>query len=280
MAYIYKVTNQINGKLYIGETIQTISKRWNRHCYDAKNGVTDHFHTAIRYYGKENFLIEEIELCPTEQRFERESYYIIQYNTLEPNGYNWILYQCGANKECIELFLSKWQEGWSIIKIANHFHVSPKTVGYALKGTGITQEEIYQRRAQSIGINSSKKVIQYTLEGDYIATYPSAIEASRQLQYNNASISKNCAGDLLTYNGFIWQYENDNNIEEVLLQIEKTSKTGKNKKAIQQLDKNGKVLAEFESASAAGRSLGKAHAGIAKAAREGRTAYGYLWKYI
>ena len=52
MAYIYKVTNQINGKLYIGETIQTISKRWNRHCYDAKNGVTDHFHTAIRYYGK------------------------------------------------------------------------------------------------------------------------------------------------------------------------------------------------------------------------------------
>ena len=68
----------------------------------------------------------------------------------------------------------------------------------------------------------------------------------------------------------------DNNIEEVLLQIEKTSKTGKNKKAIQQLDKNGKVLAEFESASAAGRSLGKAHAGIAKAAREGRTAYGYL----
>ena len=224
--------------------------------------------------------IEEIFFCSTEQRFESSSFYIFFFNTLDPNGYNLILYQCGANKECIELFLSKWQEGWSITKIANYFHVGPKTVGYALKGTGITQEEIYQRRAQSIGINSSKKVIQYTLEGDYIATYPSAIEASRQLQYNNASISKNCTGDLLTYNGFIWQYENDNNIEEVLLQIEKTSKTGKNKKAIQQLDKNGKVLAEFESASAAGRSLGKAHAGIAKAAREGRTAYGYLWKYI
>lgn len=280
MAYIYKVTNQINGKVYIGETIQTISKRWNRHCYDADNGATDHFHTAMRYYGKENFIVEEVELCSIEERFERESYYIIQYNTLEPNGYNWILYQCGANKECVELFLSKWQEGWSIVKIANYFHVGVKTVGYALKGAGISQEEIFQRRALSAGINSSKKVIQYTLEGDYLTTYTSAIEASRKLQCNNASISKNCCGDLLTYNGFIWQYESDNNIEEILLQIEKTPKTGKNKKAIQQLDENGNIIAEFESASAAGRSLGKAHVGIARAAREGRIAYGFHWKYI
>lgn len=280
MAYIYKITNKINGKTYIGETIQTISKRWSRHCYDAKRGATDHLHSAMRLYGIENFIIEEVEFCSTESRFERESYYIILYNTLEPHGYNWLLYQCGANKECVELFLSKWEEGWSVVKIANYYHVGEKTVSYILKGAKISQKEIFARRASLTGIRSSKAVVQYDLEGNYIATFSSALEASRQLKCNNSSISKNCCGDLLTYNGYIWQYENDNNLEEILIQIQNKAKTGKNKKAIRQLDKNGKCIAEFESASAAGRSLNKTPAGISKAAREQRTAYGYRWEYI
>ena len=36
MAYIYKITNQINGKIYIGKTLKTISSRWKEHCREAK----------------------------------------------------------------------------------------------------------------------------------------------------------------------------------------------------------------------------------------------------
>ena len=52
--YIYKIICLPTGKLYIGQTLRTIEKRWKRHIRDAKKGSEHKFHRAIRKYGAEN----------------------------------------------------------------------------------------------------------------------------------------------------------------------------------------------------------------------------------
>ena len=59
--WIYKIINIQNNKVYIGQTIRPIEQRFNRHLNDALNNVLDtHLARAIRKYGKDSFIIEEI----------------------------------------------------------------------------------------------------------------------------------------------------------------------------------------------------------------------------
>lgn len=89
MSLIYSITNAINGKRYIGQTIRSLEQRWYDHCYDAENSNKNfHFYKAIRKYGHENFMIETIEeISDTSLLDEREIYWIAFYNTFN-NGYN------------------------------------------------------------------------------------------------------------------------------------------------------------------------------------------------
>ena len=59
--WIYKITNIQNNKVYIGQSIRPINQRFQRHINDALNNILDtHFARAIKKYGKENFVIEEM----------------------------------------------------------------------------------------------------------------------------------------------------------------------------------------------------------------------------
>lgn len=92
MAFIYKITNLITNKVYIGETNRTISIRWTQHKMRAKDeSYTEYLYLSMRKYGAENFIVEEVEECDPEVRFERETFYILKYNSLAPNGYNLVL---------------------------------------------------------------------------------------------------------------------------------------------------------------------------------------------
>jgi len=71
---IYKITNLINGKIYIGKTTRTIERRWSQHCYCKS---IDHIHNAIRKYGKENFKIEIICVCNDESELSNKEIEII-----------------------------------------------------------------------------------------------------------------------------------------------------------------------------------------------------------
>lgn len=83
---IYKITNLINGKVYIGQSIHP-NKRWLEHCTQA-HSKNDNFpiHLAINKYGKENFTFEILEWCDNYD--EREKELIAYYHSLLPNGYN------------------------------------------------------------------------------------------------------------------------------------------------------------------------------------------------
>lgn len=60
--YIYKITNQINNKVYVGQTIQkNPTMRWYAHLADARNGKKSYLYDSIRKYGKDNFSWEILQ---------------------------------------------------------------------------------------------------------------------------------------------------------------------------------------------------------------------------
>ena len=81
--YIYKITNLINGKIYIGQSVDPI-RRFSEHCNNCN--YVSLIHQAIKKYGKENFEIKVIDYG--EDYNEKEKYWIKYYNSLIPNGYN------------------------------------------------------------------------------------------------------------------------------------------------------------------------------------------------
>ena len=90
---VYRVTNKINGKQYIGYTTKTLEERKKLHLSKAKSPSNKHyfylFKQAIRKYGIDNFDWEVLENCSSiEECCNREIYYISEYNTISPNGYN------------------------------------------------------------------------------------------------------------------------------------------------------------------------------------------------
>ena len=91
MIGIYKITNKINGKIYIGQSIN-INKRINEHFWKSFNQKDVSFnsilHQAIRKYGKENFSWEVLQECDVKEIDSLEKKYIEQYDCISPKGYN------------------------------------------------------------------------------------------------------------------------------------------------------------------------------------------------
>lgn len=105
--YIYKHTNKINGKCYIGQTYD-IKKRWHSSCYKH----CEKFYNAIKKYGWNNFTHEILIKCDENNVDYWESYYISKYDSMN-NGYN---LNSGGNKykifsEETKLKISKANKG-------------------------------------------------------------------------------------------------------------------------------------------------------------------------
>ena len=90
MGYIYKITNNITNKCYIGETKQNnIEVRWKQHKNTIKNGIgCPALKDAVKKYGIDNFKFEILIICFDEDRYKYEIEYIKKYNSQVPNGYN------------------------------------------------------------------------------------------------------------------------------------------------------------------------------------------------
>lgn len=89
--YIYKITNKVNGKIYIGQTTQSTKpkRRWLSHLSNARRGVKSPLYNAMRKYGQENFEHEIIDGANSDTELNyKEIHYIHKYNCISPNGYN------------------------------------------------------------------------------------------------------------------------------------------------------------------------------------------------
>lgn len=134
---VYKITNKVNGKSYIGQTRYTVEFRWKQHQHKKDN---TYFHNAIHKYGVENFSIEVLEECDVELLNSREIFYIAKFDTFS-NGYNLTIGGNGNRRllldnkydEIEELYLS----GFSSNKIATIYNVDKSSIVKILKQLGV-----------------------------------------------------------------------------------------------------------------------------------------------
>lgn len=86
---IYLIFNDVNDKVYVGQTIQSLNKRFNGHCCYSKTdrSVNMYIKRAIHKYGRDKFHIKLIEECPIKELSKREKYWINYYDSYN-NGYN------------------------------------------------------------------------------------------------------------------------------------------------------------------------------------------------
>ena len=100
--YIYRITNDVNDKFYIGQTIHDIKFRFDRHIKDSttnKNPLNTHFARAIRKYGAEHFHIEKIDEAYSQEELTQKEYEWIKKTDATHKGYNesYAEYKCGGN---------------------------------------------------------------------------------------------------------------------------------------------------------------------------------------
>jgi group I intron endonuclease len=86
---IYKSTNKITGKIYIGQTTHTLDKRIKGHIKESKVDSNRPFMSSINEYGINNFVFEIIDSSDNlDELNDKEIYWINFYNSVSPNGYN------------------------------------------------------------------------------------------------------------------------------------------------------------------------------------------------
>ena len=87
---VYKITNLVTNKVYIGITNQGSGVRYRKHWSDARHGDPCPIHLSMAKYGEENFTLEIIDFAETyDELKEKEKYWIKQYDSKNrEKGYN------------------------------------------------------------------------------------------------------------------------------------------------------------------------------------------------
>ena len=154
---VYKITNTVNGKIYIGSSID-VERRIRQHTWKLKHGTHKNRHLQYAYnkYGAENFIIEIIEFCEAEKCIEREQFYLDFYTPFNiENGYNIRTIaesQLGIkfSEESIKK-LSESHKGYKPTLQAR------KNQSSAMMGRKVSDETREKLRAKNIGKKMSKE---------------------------------------------------------------------------------------------------------------------------
>lgn len=159
--FVYKITNLINNKIYIGITKRDPKIRLNEH-FSNKNEL---LYKAKEKYSKNNFLLEIVESNISEDMIdEKERYYIQLYNSLVPNGYN--LSQGGfSNKSISEQGKQKLREynlGINNPRCNKYILMIDKETKKILNKFGSTREA-----ARFLGNENKYRSIAYCLSGKF-----------------------------------------------------------------------------------------------------------------
>ena len=208
MAYIYQIVNDINGKIYVGKTERSIEERFREHCkdYTRRDFEKRPLYRAMKKYGIEHFHIELLE--ETDNPEEREVYWIEQKRSFK-DGYNATLGGDGKHYIDYDLVIAMYLELQNQNEVARRMGINPDTVHVILKNNNV---EILKKSEVSAMV-TGKIINQYSLDGEYIQSFPSAKAAAESLgkissTSNGASshISDVCRGKRKTAYGYKWKF--------------------------------------------------------------------------
>lgn len=140
MGYIYKITNNINGKCYIGKTERTIQIRWSEHIRLSRLKLDLPLYRAFAKYGIDNFSIEEIEQCDNATIDEREIYWIDYFDSYR-KGYNCTAGGEGGVKtheEYIDIIIERYLSGERLDLVCKEYHCDYLCIRRNMENKGIT----------------------------------------------------------------------------------------------------------------------------------------------
>jgi len=199
---IYKITNRIDDKVYIGQTIGSVENRWKSHIYDHKRKDFV-LYRAMRKYGIDSFTIEEIDGANSLSELNYKEWLLIHiFNSLAPNGYNSAT--GGRNSKPIQEVkdkISKAHIGKIVTKEAR------KNMSIAQKGKKQPKETVKKRKEAMLNNpKTSKKIVR----NDGVI-FPSISECARQTKTSTGNICSVLDGKRLQAKGFHFKYLSDFN---------------------------------------------------------------------
>jgi hypothetical protein len=292
---VYKVTNKLNSKVYVGITNQGFKQRWYKHCSDSIRGSEFPLHNAIRKYGVDNFSIEVLEICNTSEELKsREQYWISILNSkvISNLGYN----------------VTDGGDGTFGVKHSDETKEKIRQKAFEREISDIT------RYNMSMNSSFAKEISMFTLDGEFIKTFRTVKEASLEIGISSTNIASCARGNYKQSGGYKWSYtgklpEKQSlkieskevkpkvkrvTSEEVKKRISETNKlrwTDERKvkqsientknRIILQYTLDGEFVKEYYNVSEAVKAVGAStHTNIAKCARGIRKkACGFVWKY-
>ena len=195
MIGIYKITNLLTGKSYIGQSVN-IATRWSQHKSISRSIETldgNELHKDILELGIDNFSFEVIEETTTDKLDEREIYWIAYYDTFY-NGYNHTL--GGHNNRQLDYnkILLLWNQGLTAKAIAQQMNRNVAVINWALTNLGVYTEEKRERSQELIAAAYTpyqRAVLKLDVNtGNIIDSYDSISAASRALGVDRATFQR------------------------------------------------------------------------------------------
>ena len=247
MYQIYKITNQKNGMVYIGSSIE-VERRWRQHKEASINEKDHHYNyplmIAFREFGIANFTFEVIDTLPDYQAMiKAEHDWIVKENCIVPNGYN----QTDKTD-------------------------SPMFDPVVAKKMSDTKREKYGKRVCEI--DSRKNILNI---------WNSLAEAGEDTGLDRFKISNVCNGTRLTTGNRIFRFLDDENkiIEpEVKVNQVQSNRITKSSKKVVKMSDNNEELQIYDSIALAAADNNCDASGISKVCNGRRNKCGgFKWKY-
>lgn len=248
MYQIYKITNQKNGMVYIGSSIE-VEHRWRQHKEASINEKDHHYNyplmVAFREFGIANFTFEVIDTLPTwEAMIEAEHKWILKENCVVPNGYN------QTNKTDSPMF-------------------DPAIA----KKMSDTKREKYGKRVCEI--DSTKNILNI---------WNSLAEAGEDTGLDRFKISNVCNGTRLTTGNRTFRFlDDENQIIEPKAKVNQvqSNRITKSSRRVGAYDKDNNLIQEFDSLQLAAQFCGGNSSTISAVCRGKRNSHkNYIWRYL
>ena len=247
MYQIYKITNQKNGMVYIGSSIE-VERRWRQH-KEASINEKDHHHNyplmiAFREFGIANFTFEVIDTLPDHQAMiKAEHDWIVKENCVVPNGYN-----------------------------QTHQTDSP------LLDPAIAKKMSDTKRAKY-----GKRVCEIDEDKNILEIWDSLAEAGEKTGLDRFKISDVCNGKRLTTGNRVFRFLDE--ADNILIPVEKvnqvqTNRITKASKKVVKMTLEGEILQVYDSIALAAADTGCDSSAISKVCRGQRNKCGgFKWEF-
>lgn len=283
---VYYWKNKINGRHYIGSTAAP-KGRFNSHIRNSTNvqlredmismGITAFEYGVYEFLELSDGLTKsEIRRVLWDMELHFFRIYLIEDGKLKPNAYNVNPHPAGNGRIFTAETKVKMSESGKKKKLSsehkrrigqNHCSKNPDWVSpHKGKPMNIKVKQRFENNVQG----SKKRILQYNLDGEFVAEYPNIAAAGKFLGAYPANISKCVSGINKTYYGFIWKPYQENFPTKI-----KISRPPR----ILMYDLDMQKVGEFDNTFSIEKQVGIHHTNVSKAIRNGRATVGYYFEY-